>query len=114
MEKQFRGKTVFARTDLGEIDLAKNICVGFDNFFTEENVAKKVEEKRQISQAKKKLRQKLSQKLQKIPTKNRYKFQNNSARAASGARPQNGATRSAHSPIFGVVVLIFEFCLLDV
>ena len=71
--------------------MAKKNLVAFDNFFTEENVAKKVEEKCQILQAKRKLGQKLSQKLQQIPSKNRYKIQNNNARAASGARPKNGA-----------------------
>ena len=51
--------------------------------------------------------QKSSQKAKPSPTKNRYKFQNNNARA-SGARPKNGAARSARRPIFGVVVLNFE------
>ena len=75
----------------------KNNFASFDNFLTEENVEKNVEGKCQKIQAKKKLGQKLSQKLQQIPTKNRYKIQNNNARAASGARP-----------IFEVVVLNFE------
>ena len=51
-------------------------------------------------QAKKKLGQKLSQKLQQIPTKNRYKIQNNNARAASGARPKNGAGAKAPAPFY--------------
>ena len=78
-EKPVWEENVFARTDFGKIDLARNIFVGFDNFFIEENVEKKVEEKCQIIQASKKLGQKLSQKLQQIPTKNRYKIQNNNA-----------------------------------
>ena len=89
-------KTVFGKPFLEKLIWPKNILVAFDNFFTEENVAKKIEEKCQILQANKKLGQKLSQKLQQIPTTNRYKIQNNNARAASGARP-----------IFGVLVLNF-------
>ena len=69
----------------------------------EKNVEQKSEEKVQKIQAKKKLGQKLLQTL----TKNRYKIQNTNARAA-GARPKNGAARSARRPIFGVVVLNFE------
>ena len=69
----------------------------------EKNVEQKSKEKVQKIQAKKKLGQKLLQTL----TKNRYKIQNNNARA-SGARPKNGAARSARRPIFGVVVLNFE------
>ena len=73
----------------------------------EKNVEQKSKEKVQKIQAKKKLGQKLLQTL----TKNRYKIQNNNARA-SGARPKNGAARSARRPIFGVVVLNFVlvFC----
>ena len=41
-KKSVWGKYIFARTDFGRIDLAKNILVGFDNFFTEENVAKEM------------------------------------------------------------------------
>ena len=69
----------------------------------EKNVEQKSKEKVQKIQAKKKLGQKLLQTL----TKNRYKIQNNNARA-SGARPKNGVARSARRPIFGVVVLNFE------
>ena len=52
------------------------------------------------NQGQKSSQKKLGQKAKPSPTKNRYKFQNNNARA-SGARP-----------IFGVVVLKFEsiFC----
>ena len=78
----------------------KNIFVSFGNFLTEENVENHVEEKCHKIQAKKKLGQKLSQKLQRIPSKNRHKIQNNNARAAGGARP-----------IFGVVVLNLNWFL---
>ena len=40
-KKRFWEESVFARTDFGKIDLARNIFVGFDNFFIEENVEKK-------------------------------------------------------------------------
>ena len=59
------------------------------------------------NQGQKSSQKKLGQKAKPSPTKNRYKFQNNNARA-SGARPKNGAARSARRPIFGVVVLNFE------
>ena len=98
-----------------KIDLAKNLFVGFDNFLTEENVEKMSKENVKKIQAKKKLGQKLSQKLsqkfQQIPSKNRFKIQNNN--------PKNGAARGARRPIFGrralarrVVVLNFVsvFC----
>ena len=95
-----------------KIGLAKNIFVSFDKFLTEENVEKNVEGKCQKIQAKKKLgqmpSQKLSQKLQQIPSKNRFKIQNNN--------PKNGAAREARRLIFGAsaacgvsaVVLNFE------
>ena len=61
------GKKVFARTDFGKINLAKNVSVGVDNFFTKENIEKTVEEKRQLIQANNKFGQ------------NRYKIRNNNA-----------------------------------
>ena len=56
-------------------------------FLDQRKGPKNVEGKYQKIQAKKKLGQKLSQKLQQISTKSRYKIQNNYACAASGARP---------------------------
>ena len=53
---------------------------------------KNVEGKCQKIKARKKLGQKLSQKLQQIPSKNRFKIQSNN--------PTNGAARRARRPIF--------------
>ena len=83
----------------------------FWQFFDRRKCRKNVEGKCPKIQAKKKLGQKLSQKLQQIPSKNRFKIQNNN--------PKNGAARGARRPIFGasargasVVVLKFVsiFC----
>ena len=82
-----------------KVALAKNIFVSFDNFLTEENVEKNVEGKCPKIQAKKKLGQKLSQKLQQIPSKNRFKIQNNN--------PKNGASARGASVVVLKFVSIF-------
>ena len=90
----------FIHVFLSKNRFGQKCFVSSDSFLTEENVEKNVEGKCQKIQAKKKLGQKLSQKLQQIPSKNRFKIQNNN--------PKNGASAGGAS----VVVLNFVsvFC----
>ena len=80
-----------------KIDLAKNIFVSFDNFLTDENVETNGDGKCQQNPGQEKTWPEAQPEAPANSRKNRYKIQNNNARAASGARP-----------IFGVVVLNFE------
>ena len=101
------GKNVFARTDLGEIDQAKHLFAGFVHcaFSPKKMSQQKVERTCQIIQTSKKLGQKLGQKLQQIPSKNRSIIQYNN--------PKTGRRALARRVVVSNFCIVFERNLLE-